>query len=281
VNQAMSNLSFCVDDGVWAAVLKRDRRSDGNFVYAAITTGIYCRPSCPARTPRRRNARIFSDAEEAERHGYAACRRCYPKSLTPAEQGIAATLEYIEAHPDEAVTLNTLSRMSGFSPHHLRETFARIVGVTPKEFRDARRMVRFKELLKAGQSISAACYAAGYGSSRALYETAHQWLGMTPAEYQRGACGVRIHYAVTRSMLGPVLIGCTEVGVCAVLVGESDEGLKLDLRQEFPCATIRREDPRRWAAVIETHQIEDALLRKLPLFLRRRIFQARVWKHIQ
>lgn len=277
--RTMPNLSFCTNDSVWTAVVTRDRRSDGKFVYGAVSTGIYCRPSCPARTPRRRNTLIFSNANEAERHGYAACRRCYPKSLAPAEQGIAATLEYIEDHLDRSITLKTLSHVSGFSPHHFRETFQRIVGLTPKDFRDARRAVGFKQLLKAGQSISAACYAAGYGSSRALYERTRERLGMTPATYQRGSFGIRIRYALTSSLLGRVLIARTDAGLCAVLVGELEECLQRELREEFPRATICQENPRPWAAAIQASQIEDVLVLQLSLTLRRRIFQARLWNH--
>jgi AraC family transcriptional regulator of adaptative response/methylated-DNA-[protein]-cysteine methyltransferase len=131
----------------WHAVVKKDRHYDGKFVYAAVTTGIYCRPSCPARNPQRRNTLIF---------------------LT--EKSIKAALDYIETHLDQAITLNTLSQVSGLSPHHLQETFKRIVGLSPKAFCDARRIARFKQYLRAGQSISSACYEVGYGSSRALYE---------------------------------------------------------------------------------------------------------------
>jgi AraC family transcriptional regulator of adaptative response/methylated-DNA-[protein]-cysteine methyltransferase len=275
----VSNLSYIADDAAWAAVVGRDRRSDGKFVYGAVTTGIYCRPSCPARSPRRGNALIFQTVAEAERHGYAACRRCYPNSLTPAEQGIKATLDYIEAHLDEAITLHTLSQVSSFSPHHLRETFQRIVGVTPKEFRDARRLARFKHLLKSGRSISQACYEAGYGSSRALYEKTRKRLGMTPAVYQRGAKGIRIRYSLADLLPDRVLVGRTEWSVCAVLLGERDELLRCELRQEFPCAATSQEVPERWLVAIQASHVEDPLLASLPRELRRRIAQARFWNH--
>jgi AraC family transcriptional regulator of adaptative response/methylated-DNA-[protein]-cysteine methyltransferase len=179
----------------WHAVVKKDRHYDGKFVYAAVTTRIYCRPSCPARNPHRRNTLIFLTTAEAERQGYISCLRCHPNSLTPAERSIKAALDYIEAHLDQTITLSTLSQVSGFSPHHLQETFKRIIGLSPKSFCDARRIARFKQHLRAGQSISNACYEVGDGSSRAPYEKTRKGLGMTPAVYRHGGKGIHICYA--------------------------------------------------------------------------------------
>src|ERR1700722_5047772 len=211
-----------ISDVDWNALVTKDRHSDGRFVYAAVTTDIYCRPSCPARNPQRGNTLIFVTATEAERQGYAACLRCYPNSLTPAEKSIKAALDYIEAHLDQTITLNTLSQVSGLSPHHLQETFKRIVGLSPKAFCDARRIARFKQHLRAGQSISNACYEVGYGSSRALYEKTRKGLGMTPSVYRHGGKGIHIRYTITDSPLGSALVASTEQGVCTVLLGEDD-----------------------------------------------------------
>src|SRR5580693_4343733 len=153
-----------IDSVVWQKVLQRDRLQDGKFVYVALTTGIYCRPSCPARHPHRRNAALVESVAEAEQLGYTACRRCHPDSVAPAERSIRAALIYIEARLGRTITLNTLSQVSSLSPNHLHQTFQRIVGLSPKGFCDARRLARFKERLRAGESISGACYGAGYGS---------------------------------------------------------------------------------------------------------------------
>lgn len=265
----------------WHAVLKKDRHYDGKFVYAAVTTGIYCRPSCPARSPQRRNALIFLTSAEAERQGYVACLRCYPNSLAPAEKSIKAALDYIEAHLDQTITLNTLSQVSGLSPHHLQETFKRIVGLSPKAFCDARRIARFKQHLRAGQSISSACYEVGYGSSRALYEKTRKGMGMTPANYRRGGDGLRICYAVTDSAFGSVLVAGTTQGPCAVLLGEDENVLLRELRQEFPRAVFEQESSAKWSAAVLSCQGEDPLFSKLPVSLRGRVFQARVWVALQ
>jgi AraC family transcriptional regulator of adaptative response/methylated-DNA-[protein]-cysteine methyltransferase len=267
-----------VTNTAWDAVLKKDRHYDGKFVYAAVTTGIYCRPSCPARNPKRRNTLIFLTAAEAEREGYVACLRCHPGSpLTPAEKSIKATLDYIETHLDQATNLNTLSQVSGLSPHHLRETFKQIVGLSPKEFCDARRIARFKQYLRAGQSISNACYEVGYGSSRALYERAKKGLGMTPAAYRRGGEGAHIRYAITNSALGPILTASTGHGLCAVLLGDDDDLLVRELREEFPKADLKRESSAKPRAAMHSFQDEEPLLSKLPMSLRGRILQAKVW----
>jgi AraC family transcriptional regulator of adaptative response/methylated-DNA-[protein]-cysteine methyltransferase len=265
----------------WHAVVKKDRHYDGKFVYAAVTTGIYCRPSCPARNPQRRNTLIFLTAEEAERQGYVACLRCHPNSLTPAEKSIKATLDYIEAHLDQTITLNTLSQVSGLSPHHLQETFKRIVGLSPKAFCDARRIARFKQYLRAGQSISSACYEVGYGSSRALYEKTKKGLGMTPAVYRHGGKGIRVCYAMIDSSMGPVLVAGTQQGPCAVLLGEDKDLLLRELHEEFPSAAFKQESSATWKAAVLRCQGEDPLFSKLPVSLRGRVFQARVWDSLQ
>jgi AraC family transcriptional regulator of adaptative response/methylated-DNA-[protein]-cysteine methyltransferase len=265
----------------WTAVVSKDRRYDGKFVYAAVTTGIYCRPSCPARNPQRRNVLIFLTTAEAERQGYVACLRCHPNSLTPAEKGIKAALDYVEAHLDQTTTLNTLSQVSGLSPHHLQETFKRIVGLSPKAFCDARRIARFKQYLRAGQSISSACYEVGFGSSRALYEKTRKGLGMTPADYRRGGKGIRGVYSIIDSALGSVLVAGTEEGLCAVLLGDDEDLLRRELRQEFPAAVFKKESSAKWDAAVLSCQSEDPLFAKLPASLRGRVFQARVWDYLQ
>jgi len=272
-------------NAVWEAVLKRDRLSDGKFVYVAVTTGIYCRPSCPSRRPHRRNVLIFHTAEDAERQGYVACLRCKPRanSLTRAEKSIQVALVYIENQLDEPITLNSLSAVGGLSPNHLQQTFKRIVGLSPKSFLDARRLTRFKQKMRLGESITHACYSAGYGSSRALYEKAAGGLGMTPSTYQRGGEGIHIRYAITSGRWGAVLIASTDTGICSVLLGKDHKDLTCNLRQEFPAAYLVLDKTLRGKclAAVKSCQREDPLLSKMPHELRCRIFQARVWKTLQ
>jgi AraC family transcriptional regulator, regulatory protein of adaptative response / methylated-DNA-[protein]-cysteine methyltransferase len=273
----MMNATQVNEDAAWDAVLKKDRHYDGQFVYAAVTTGIYCRPSCPARNPQRRNALIFWTAEAAERQGYIACLRCHPKSLAPAEKSIRAALDYIERHFDQTITLKTLSQASGLSPHHLQGTFKLIVGLSPRAFCEARRISRFKQYVRAGHSIISACYEVGYGSSRALYEKTRTNLGMTPGVYRGGAKGVLARYAIVPSTQCSVLIAGTAHGVCAVLLGKDEDVLPRELREEFPRAILQERRSEEWEAAVFHCQDEDPSLSKLPIDLRRRIFQAKVW----
>jgi len=269
-----------IDETVWQAVLRRDRNFDGKFVYAALTTGIYCRPSCPARHPHRRNTLIFLTGDDAEREAFIACRRCRPRSnsLTAAEIYVKVALDYIELHTEQSITLSLLSQVTGVSPNHFQQSFKRIVGLSPKAFCDARRLVHLKEYLKGGESVIRSIYAAGYGSSRALYERASKGLGMTPAIYASGGRGARIHYVVIDSRLGRALIGATQEGVCAVLLGRNDKQLVSRLQDEFPKA-VATCDPlpsARWLSAVRACQSTNPLLSKLPLDAQHRVFEARV-----
>jgi len=265
----------------WRSVVQRDREADADFVYVALTTGIYCRPSCPARLPQRRDVIVFPTADEAARHGYSACRRCHSAagSLAPAEKSIKAALEYIEAHLECAITLRALSRIAGLSQNHLQETFTRIVGLSPKTFCSYRRLARLKEHLRNGESVANAAYASGYGSMRSLYERAYKALGMTPATYRRGAPGERIGYVTSSVTLGRVLVARTERGVCGVLLGDEDDALLADVTREFSRAVLVREDASHAGsmAAILHHDQEDPLLSKLHFQIRRDVFQAKLW----
>jgi AraC family transcriptional regulator of adaptative response/methylated-DNA-[protein]-cysteine methyltransferase len=268
-----------ISNRAWSAVLRRDRGYDGKFVYVAITTGIYCRPSCPSRRPHRRHALFFATAAEAERAGYVACLRCHPNSLNPAEKGVKAALDYIQEHIDRRITLAELSKVSGLSSNHLQETFKRIVGVSPKAFYNAQRLIRFKELIRAGESISSACYGVGYGSSRALYENAMRWLGMTPGTYQRRGKGAVIGYAIFQTSLGLALLAGTARGISSIRLGHEADFLLHDLHNEFARARLIADKKlsARYAATVQFCEAEDAFLSSLPIATRTRIFETRLW----
>ena len=267
-------------DHAWRALSTRDRHFDGSFVYAVRSTGLYCRPSCPARHPLRSNTLFFVTAEEAEHAGFSACSRCSPgrSAETLSESCVKAAIHFIESHPGQRVTLSTLSRRTGLSRNHVHETFKRIVGLTPKGYHDTRRMDGFKELLRRGESIAAASYASGFGSSRALYESAGKVMGMTPAVFQRGA-GLRIRYAVFNRPLDLVLIAGTQKGICAVLQGGSRGDLIRGLQLEFPKADLvhESEPPDRWSAVVGACSREDPFVARFPKAIRERIYRAKVF----
>jgi AraC family transcriptional regulator of adaptative response/methylated-DNA-[protein]-cysteine methyltransferase len=223
---------------------------------------------------------MFSNAAEAERAGYVACLRCHPNSLTPAEESIKAALEYIQEHIDRRITLDELSQVSGLSPNHLQQTFKRIVGVSPKAFYNAQRLIRFKQRVRAaGESVSSACYGVGYGSIRALYENAMQWLGMTPGTYQRHGEGTVIRYAIIQTVLGRILLAGTERGVSSIRLGQDDDLLLRDLQEEFASAVLLPdENPlAKWAATVRSCEAEDPFLSSLPIAAQCRIFETKLW----
>lgn len=269
----------------WKAVLSRDVRWNGRFVYAVRSTGIYCRPSCPSRRPHRDQVVFFELPEGAERVGFRPCRRCRPHGAAYDAQleKVRQAICFIHARIDVPPTLAEMSAHVGVSPFHLQRAFKKVLGIPPRQYADARRLMRFKEMLRQGNPLAGAMYDAGYGSSSRLYEHAGSQLGMTPGTYRRGGEGTEISYAITRSPLGRLLVAATRRGVCAVKLGSSEATLTADLRREFPAAIISRNSGALKGPV-------DALLRQLkgeephgalPLDVRGTAFQRRVWQHLK
>src|SRR2546425_2178859 len=183
----------------WRIVLARDRRSDGTFVYAVQSTGIYCRPSCPSRRPRRAQVAFFPVPEAAELAGFRACPRCRPGEAAPPDPGVPlvrTVCRLIDAHPDRPASLAALSAPAGVAAHRLLRTFQRVLGISPRQYRDARRVDRFKTELRSRRRVSPALYEAGYGSTSRGYEKGHAQLRVTPPPHNRGAPGPRITVTV-------------------------------------------------------------------------------------
>jgi len=270
----------------WRIVLARDRRFDGVFVYAVRSTGIYCRPSCPSRRPRRNLVEFFPIPEAAEAAGFRACRRCRP-SLVPAPDPAVAVVRdlcrAIDAQPEGPADLVSLGRRAGLSSHQVLRAFRRVLGVSPREYRDARRLGRLKSSLKEHRHVSPAIYDAGYSSSSRVYERAATALGMTPATYGRGGQGAAIRYAVVPSPLGKLLVAATDRGVCRISLGDAAAPLERDLRGEFPAADIRADAGplTGWVNTILRHLEGREPHLDLPLDIRATAFQQRVWQELQ
>jgi len=269
----------------WQAVLTRDASQDGNFVFAVSSTGVYCRPSCPARRPRRENVTFFRKPDEAEKSGYRACLRCRPKSAggNGTTELVKAMCRYIEQHLDEPLTLARLGSEFHQSPFHLQRTFKRVLGITPRAYADSCRMNQLKDNLRAGHSVTRSMYDAGYSSSSRLYERTASQLGMTPDKYRRGAIAAPIRYTCADSPLGRMLIAATDKGICAIQFANSDDELEQGLRHEFPFAIRRRDDEtmQPWKNDLLRQMRGQRLNAALPLDIQATAFQRRVWSHLQ
>jgi AraC family transcriptional regulator of adaptative response/methylated-DNA-[protein]-cysteine methyltransferase len=269
-----------LNDDRWLAVQQRDRRRDGEFVFAVSTTGIYCRPSCPARRPKPEHVRFFQSPNAAERAGFRACRRCRPRATQSVqEELVSRATAWIEDHLHERVTLPRLAEALGVSPGHLQRTFTRVIGVSPRAYAAARRLDQAKTELRAGADVTSALYRAGYGSSSRFYDQARAQLGMTPSAYRRGGEGMEIAFSTADSPVGRLLVAQTERGICSVSLGEDDAELEAALRNEYPRATVRRDDAALFPSIdaVLAHLRERQPLVSLPLDVPATPFQQQVW----
>ncbi len=273
-------------EALWRAVVEHRDQLDGVFYYGVRTTGVYCRPSCPSRRPRRENVDFYFDPRTAERAGLRACRRCRPTEQQPSSpqaETVKRVCKYIEQNLEGTLTLKTIAAAVGGSPFHIQRTFKQMLGITPQEFAEMRRVAVFKTALRFGRSVADATYEAGFNSSRGLYERAHAHLGMTPATYRKGAPNQKIAYTIADSPIGKLLVASTEKGICKVSLGDAETKLSESLYAEFPKALITADKA---ALKDSVRAILDYLEQRntkidLPLDLRATTFQMRVWRELQ
>jgi len=274
-----------LSDARWAAVLARDAAADGIFFYAVRTTGVYCRPSCGARAPRPENVVFHPSAAAAEAAGFRPCRRCRPEAPALAARladKVAQACRLIEA-AQTAPHLAALAAQVGLSPGHLHRTFKTITGVTPRAYAAAHRAQRVCSELARGAPVTDALYAAGYGSSGRFYEAAPGILGMAPKDYRAGGTAATIRFAIGSCSLGCILVAASDVGVCAIFLGDDPDALARDLRGRFPRANLIGGDAAFEALVAKVVGFVEAPQRglDLPLDLRGTAFQLRVWQALQ
>lgn len=281
-------------DAFWRLVLAHDRSADGSFVYGVRSTGVYCRPSCPSKRPRRNQVVFFALPEAAEREGFRECRRCKPRKVgmrDPKSEIVARVCRDIEARlgnsesvgDDTSITLSALASSVGMGSHQLERTFRAVMGITPRQYADERRMRHLKSSLKKGDDVTTALYDAGFGSSSRLYERAPVQLGMTPATYRRGGQGMSMHYTIADSPLGRLLVAATDRGISAVYLGESDKRLEAALKEEYPRANIERtkEELSAWVLQILDHLRGREPHLDLPTDIQATAFQRRVWEELR
>jgi len=274
-----------IPNQAWQAVLERDRRYDGMFVYAVRSTGVYCRPSCPSRRPRPEQVEFFDAPKSAEGAGYRSCKRC-----RPAENGLAKlpamitrvcrTLdEQLEGEP----TLEQLADVAGMSSFHLQRSFKQALGISPRQYAELRRFLRLRKELQKGPDVTTAMYEAGFSSPSRLYERSRLSLGMNPSAYKAGAPGQRIRYTIADTVLGKTLVAVTEKGVCAVRIGESAATLEKELKAEFPLAQVANDDKSLAALVKHVATLAEgkAQAKDIPLDIRHTAFQWKVWQALR
>jgi AraC family transcriptional regulator, regulatory protein of adaptative response / methylated-DNA-[protein]-cysteine methyltransferase len=273
------------DERRWNAVVAHSAAHDGEFVFAVSTTGVYCRPSCPARRPRRKNVSFFPRPDQAEKAGFRACLRCRPRAFSGHEESDLAKqiCRYIEQHLEESITLQRLGKAFGQSPFHLQRRFKATLGITPREYAESCRLRLLKSNLRSGNNVTRAMYDAGYGSSSRLYEKTASQLGMTPDKYRRGAIASMIRYACADSPLGRMLIAATDRGICAIQFAGSDAELLEGLKHEFPFASRKPDEGalQAWIKALLAKMTGREPDATLPLDIRATAFQRRVWSYLQ
>jgi AraC family transcriptional regulator of adaptative response/methylated-DNA-[protein]-cysteine methyltransferase len=269
------------DEARWAAVLARDHAYDGAFVFAVRTTGVYCRPGCPARRPKPENVVFFESAQAAEGAGFRACLRCRPDAATGDGAHLQAVLRACRliAESETPPTLGALADAAGMSRFHFQRVFKRELGMTPKQYADGQRQARARAALRSAATVTEALYNAGYDSAARFYAQAGRALGMSPGDYKAGGRGQAIWYALADSALGRVLVAGTARGLCAILFGDADAALEAELRTRFPNARLVAADDAMRECVAEAVTYIDMPkgVFHLPLDIQGTAFQQKVW----
>lgn len=280
VEQAVPKVDLS-DEERWQAVMTRDATARGVFVYGVASTGVYCRPGCASRLPRKQNVQYFDDWEAAEQAGFRACKRCQPRRAEAPNdqtQAIVHACQIIDAAVD-APLLADLARSVGLSPYYFHRLFKKVVGVTPKQYYQQKRLERVRAHLDQGASVTDAMLNAGFQSSSRFYDETPGGLGMRPSEYRKGGEGLSIRYATARSSLGWVLIGATLTGICTIEFGDDPALLEKNLHTRFAEARLEGNDPEFAAWVMEVLAFLEEPKRglNLPLDVQGTAFQRRVW----
>lgn len=266
------------DDQCWQAMLAKDRRFDGAFVTGVHSTGIYCRPSCPARAPHRKNVRFYATPQDAASAGLRPCKRCSPDTQSAEEACVLAAIAAIRQQG--AMTLDQLADLTGYAPTHFQRLFKRTVGLSPAAFARALREERVKQGLSRGLGVTEALSEAGYGGSEQFYAETKGRLGMKPSDWSRGGAGRVIHWAVLLTSLGPMLVAATDKGVCCLAFGEGEA----ELRARFPRADLVPAGEAfrdLFAQVVEAVEQPGPGSAAIPLDIHGTAFQQRVWEELR
>jgi AraC family transcriptional regulator of adaptative response/methylated-DNA-[protein]-cysteine methyltransferase len=273
------------DDPRWARIVARDKTADGHLWYSVVTTGVYCRPSCPSRAANAKNVQLHDSLEGAKATGFRPCKRCNPDGLSANAENVALVAKVcrIIEESEEEPSLEELSEAAGRSPSYFHRMFKAITGVTPKEYATAHRAAKVRHGLASSSSVTEAIYDAGFNSSGRFYEKSTDMLGMTPSQYRAGGNNEDIRFAVGQTSLGAILVASTNKGVAAILLGDDPDELVRDLQDRFPKAHLIGADNGYEALVARVVGFVEApkIGLNLPLDVRGTAFQERVWKALQ
>ncbi|MDB5328377.1 MAG: ada [Phycisphaerales bacterium] len=273
---------FSTDDERWKAVAARDERADGKFFYSVKTTGVYCRPSCKSRLARRENVAFHPSPDAAEREGFRACKRCKPKEQTIHNDHAAIVTRACKliVSAEEPLSLNEIANSVGLSPFHFHRVFKAFAGLTPKAYATAHRAHRMRDELSLPGTVTSAIYNAGFNSNGRFYADSNKRLGMTPKKFKAGGDGATVRFAVGESSLGSILVAASDLGICAISLGDDPNLLVRELQDRFPKATLIGGDTefeRMVAKVVGFVENPSGGL-QLPLHVQGTAFQQRVWK---
>ena len=265
-------------DQAWSAVMRRDRSCDGRFVTGVLSTGIYCRPSCAARHPDRKNVRFFANGTDARAAGLRACKRCLPDDVVRDEAAVLAAIGEIKSFGGRPL-LADLAGTVGYSPTHFQRVFKRATGLSPAAYARALRDERARDALSEGGRVTDAVYDAGFETASRFYDSMQGRLGMSASAWRDGGAGVTIRWAVTHTSLGTMLVAATDKGVCRLsfLEGEAE------LAARFPKAELCAGDAK-FAALLQ--QVVDAVeqpgtANDIPLDVKGTAFQEAVWAELR
>ena len=265
----------------WNAVKQNDENFDSRFVYAVKTTGVYCKPSCRSRLPKKSNVEFFEEIQAAEEAGFRACKRCFytqQSHVTTVKKACAFIAEQ-----DSIPNLKTVASHVGMSPNHFQRVFSEALGISPRSYADAGRQEKFKTLLQDGESICGALYEAGFGSTSRVYEFANRYLGMTPKAYKQGGKSETIWFTVVDCSLGRLLIAATRNGLCSVSLSDDEKNLRLELAQEFHAAKLIESDShlQQWSQALVQFLDGNESWPLLPYDIKATAFQRKVWEWLR
>jgi len=282
---ATLDVNDSIEDRYWEALVERDARFDGHFYYAVKSTGVYCRPGCKSRQPRRENVLFFETTQAAEQAGYRPCKRCSPAGKDPDQEHHEAVIEAcaIIDQADQPPALQELAQAVDLSPYYFQRLFKRIVGISPRQYFEEKRAGRMRANLQSGHSITEVVYDSGYGSNSRFYSQAADILGMAPSLYRKGGAGLRLRYSILKTHLGWVLVASSERGICAIDFGDSPATLEEALVRRFPAAKITKDDAdfTAWIEKVAAFLESPRAGLDLPLDIQGTAFQRRVWQALK